>query len=259
MSHNTIKSPKILHTTDYGMFENIHSNRDVDRHHLRRLTKAIQTKNLLYLFPIVVNKSMEVVDGQHRLKVAEALGLPIFYLIDNDITKADIAMVNNNRKSWVSKNFIDFYAKEGVKEYKQLKKLLDDYQITIMAGVRLMDGNALSYFSGGTSSHNLRSGTINGDLYELAEMICELCKYLGKERGYALKPPFMLDVKSAIIRSEQPYEDCIKKIKNARHILPMMLEVGDTCMWKLKEILPPPKVREEIDLEAIQKKQKESV
>lgn len=207
MANNTIvKSPKILHTTDYGMFKSIHSNRDIDRNHLRRLTKAIQTKNLLYLFPIVVNKHMEVVDGQHRLKVAEILGVPIYYLIDNDITKADIAMVNNNRKAWGALNFIDFYAKEGVKEFKKLKKLLDEYDITIMTGVRLMDGNSLSYFSGGTSSHNLRSGTINADYYELAVMICDLCKSLGKEREYTMKPPFMLDVKNAIVRSEQPYE-----------------------------------------------------
>lgn len=72
---------EILKTKDYGSFKEINSNREVDQRHVRSLVAAIEQKNLLHVNPIVCNADMEVIDGQHRLEAARALGVEIYYTL----------------------------------------------------------------------------------------------------------------------------------------------------------------------------------
>ena len=54
---------KYFKTKNYSMFKKVRGNRDVDPTHVARIVKLIaqrDTKN-----PIIVNKKMEVLDGQH--------------------------------------------------------------------------------------------------------------------------------------------------------------------------------------------------
>lgn len=236
---NKPKIPKISFTTNYGMFKRINSNREINKNHLRKLKAGIQAKNLLYLFPIVVNKDMEIVDGQHRLKASEELRLPIYYIIDNSITKADIAMVNSNRKGWSAKDYISFYAEEGKKPYKHLQELLE-YPITIMTGIKLLDKTSTSYYDGGSMTQKMRAGNINSENYNLAILICDLCAKLNKDGlQYATTAPFMMDVKNAILKSELPHKQCVNKIQEMKHVFPEILEIGETCLKILRNLLEP--------------------
>src|SRR5690606_27164974 len=84
----------ILQTTNYGMFKFDPLNRAIRQDKLDRLYDAVQTKNLLHLFPIVVSRNFVVMDGQHRLKTAEAHGVPIYYIVSNQMRIEDAAFVN---------------------------------------------------------------------------------------------------------------------------------------------------------------------
>ena len=229
--------PKLQTTTDYKIFKKIDSNRDIERSHLNRLIRGIEGKNLLYLFPIVVNKSMEIVDGQHRLKAAEELKLPIFYIVDNNITKADIAMVNSNRKSWSMRNYIEFYARDGRREFKRLKELID-CGFTRSVAARLMDAVSVRYTDGGGKfSRGIKSGILNDDHYVMAKEIGELCRKLFNDRDYAFDPFFVMDIKNAIIQSGALSGTAADKIYSKRSVLPTAMEKGDTYLGLLKEIL----------------------
>ena len=76
-----------MQTTDYKKFKIIQGNRALREFHVEYLKKSIMKDNLLYLNPILVNSDYYVFDGQHRLKVAEDLNLPIFYTINANLRR----------------------------------------------------------------------------------------------------------------------------------------------------------------------------
>lgn len=114
-------------TDQYSLFKIVHSNRPVDDTHVKKLMAAIEKKNLLHLNPIVVNGNMEVIDGQHRLKAAKMLRVPIYYMIDKDINHGDISSLNSNKKNWKMMDYVNFYAKEGRKDFQQFLDLCNLY------------------------------------------------------------------------------------------------------------------------------------
>lgn len=118
---------QIFETIDYNQFNEIASNRDVDRKHVNKLVSAIRSKNLLALNPIIVNDKMEVVDGQHRLAAAKQLKTPIFYVVSDSINHDDIAKLNSNKMNWKLMDYINYYTVKGIKEYKELSKLINEY------------------------------------------------------------------------------------------------------------------------------------
>ena len=75
----------IIHSTqNYRQFNFIRENRDVN---FKSLLESVQKKNLLDCHPIICDEDLNVIDGQHRLKVAETLQVPIYYIISKTATK----------------------------------------------------------------------------------------------------------------------------------------------------------------------------
>lgn len=118
---------KIAKTKDYDSFKFIMSNREIDQHHVKRLTRSIQRKNLLFIRPLIVNDKMFVIDGQHRLAAAKVLKADVYYVKVPGLQKADIAVLNTAQKNWTRTDFINFYATEGNENYKQLAAFIDKY------------------------------------------------------------------------------------------------------------------------------------
>jgi hypothetical protein len=233
--------PQLLVTTDYDQFKIIDSNREVNKNHLRKLINSIESKNLLYLFPLVINNKMEVIDGQHRLSAAKELGIPVYYMIDNTITKADIAMMNSNRKGWLIKDYIYFHAKEGNKHFEALDKLLEDYpKLTVMSAVRLMDEKISAFYEGGSLTNGLRAGTINTTNLALAKIILSLAQKLrDKQVEYAFNGYFLLDIKNAIIQSGKLGQQAADMIDKQSAQFPKMEGhfTGQQQLRRLKDIL----------------------
>lgn len=233
--------PKLQATSNYEMFKIIDSNREINKNHLRKLINSITAKNLLYLFPLVINKKMEVIDGQHRLSAAKSLGIPVYYMIDNSITKADIAMMNSNRKGWGIKDYIYFHAKEGDKNYELLDKLLHEHpRLTVMSAVRLMDEKISAFYEGGALTNGLRSGKINTINIVLAQIVCNLShKLYDKNVLYAFNGYFLLDIKNAIIQSGKLGQQAADIILDEYKQFPPMESIftGQQQLRRIKDIL----------------------
>lgn len=129
-------------TTNYDQFKMITSNREVDEKHVKRLCASIEANNLLHLNPIVVNKAMEIIDGQHRLEAARRLGFPIYFII-GDVNKKDISALNRISKKWNMMDYINFYTIEGRENFKRLSKFLNKYpKIKVSSAVFLLTSEA---------------------------------------------------------------------------------------------------------------------
>jgi hypothetical protein len=131
----------IKQTTDYQLFKKHPSNRPLDEGNLAKLQRSITNCNMLELRPILVDRSMRVIDGQHRLEAAERLNLPVFYQVNEAAEAKDMIVLNAFQKSWVAEDYLKFFAAEGNEDYKKLERFI------AREGIKLRD--CFSIFSGG--------------------------------------------------------------------------------------------------------------
>jgi len=114
----TLKSEKnrILKTKDYTIF-NINKDDKIHKLHLDKIAYAIQEKNLLKDFPILVDDSYNILDGKYRFQACKNLGFEVYYKIAEVSTYLDALKARslNNKPTLIdfSKHHSDklFYRK----------------------------------------------------------------------------------------------------------------------------------------------------
>lgn len=127
-------------TRDYDSFIFREDNRDRIRpQHVKRLIESIRSRNLLEFRPVVVNGSMEVIDGQHRILAAKALGVEIYYQMEKSLDAADIIKLNIS-ESWNMADYLNFYILHGYVEYIKLRNFMDKNKISLKVGMSIALG-----------------------------------------------------------------------------------------------------------------------
>lgn len=121
----------IKKTKEYEMFKRHPNNRDISSQNLQKIIKSIQIKNLLSYRPILVDHDMYVIDGQHRLEAAKALGLEVYFEVNSDVETKDMILLNENNKVWGRDDYLNYYVKEGVEEYCKLKTFMERNQLSL--------------------------------------------------------------------------------------------------------------------------------
>jgi hypothetical protein len=161
---------KIIETREYNKFKSYNLNRPVNQHLVELLKVSISKNNMLRFFPILVNHNMEVIDGQHRLAACRDLNEPVCYVINDEITDADMIEINNNKAIWTYQNYLDYYCKKGYPEYLKLNRLINKYKLKLEVLLQFKS-------SGGTMSLNsdLRRSFSEGRIVFLPEdVICKM-------------------------------------------------------------------------------------
>ena len=136
---------KIEVTTDYSIFKKHECNRPLDMSNLRKIELSIKTNNMLALRPVLVDEEMRVIDGQHRLKAAENLGVAIYYQVNQNSKSEDIILLNANQKRWSIEHYIHYYAVQGNKEYLRLQKFCSEHELTYHSLFSIFRANARIY------------------------------------------------------------------------------------------------------------------
>jgi hypothetical protein len=196
-------------TKDYSIFKDFSSNREVDHKHVNRLVRAIEKRNLLHVNPIVVDKNMCVIDGQHRLAAAQILNVEIFYIIE-DINRKDISMLNSNQKNWNAMDYINFYTVEKSGPYMQLSNMINNYPEMAVSALL-----TLSNSEGRRDIVQLKDGYL--DVLEIhhCKDVCDLCRDLNKRFNYdfVFDSRFPLAISVAIKHEGFKVEQLIKQIE----------------------------------------------
>lgn len=149
----------ILQTRNYAAFKFDLLNRAIRQDKLDRLYDAIQAKNLLHLFPIVVSQDFVVIDGQHRLKVAEALNVPIYYIISSQMRIQDAALVNSNVSLWRGADYLAHWRNAGLSDYLQFSEFWKENQFLPFSTTLKL----LSYGAGRDGKRSLNDIFVNGE------------------------------------------------------------------------------------------------
>jgi len=149
----------INQTTDYSIFKKHPLNREVNKNHVRNLVKSMENKLTFTL--IKVDREMRIVDGQHRFEALRQLNKPINYVQD-DFTAIDMINENTNSKNWGMKNFVERYANEGVKAYKDILGLSKIHNLSLMIIIAVVRG-ITSHTSSIHAKTNFNQELINGN------------------------------------------------------------------------------------------------
>lgn len=193
-------------TLKYDQFKSITSNREVDQSHVRKLVKAIEKRNLLHLNPILCNKALEVIDGQHRLEAAQILAVPIFFVIDDDIRKEDIASINSNSKNWSVMDYINYWAVEKRPGFDKLSSFLAENP-----KISASTAGVLLGIEGYRNAEGIRNGDIDVSNFQFAQDVAKLLKFFRNIFEYAYDRKFLMAL-VAIMRHKD-YDEKILKDK----------------------------------------------
>lgn len=114
---------QVYKTNEYSKFKFLPENRQVNQRHVERLMESFQQKYIPN--PIIVNEYGHVIDGQNRLTAAMNLKMPVYYIVIDGLTAADIAPLNFNAKNWKISDYLNFHLTQG---YNPIYKLIKQYQ-----------------------------------------------------------------------------------------------------------------------------------
>ena len=116
---------KILKTYDYNIFKHMKGNRVVNQSHVNKLIKSMSDKYMAQ--PIIVNRNMEIVDGQHRFAAAQELELPIYYQVIKGANINDVQRLNTTSKKWSGSDYLNMYCEQNVEDYLIFKQFKEKY------------------------------------------------------------------------------------------------------------------------------------
>lgn len=150
-------SRKIQATKNYSMFTRHEGeNRPFDLSKHRRLLDSMKFYGFLQEFPIVCVRdkkgNLVVKDGQHRLAIAQSLGLTVFWV---EASKDwDVAVVNSTAKPWVLRDYAEKHAANGLTGYRDGLEFADLHHLPI--------GVAFALLAGTTNATPIMEAFVNG-------------------------------------------------------------------------------------------------
>lgn len=114
------KVNEVYKTSNLSVFKTIDGNRVPNLQHVKRLTDSILNYGMK-CNPIIVNESLQVIDGQHRLLAAKEAKSFVYFIIIKGYSLDEVHTLNLNQKNWTKKDFMDGYANMGIESYVKLK------------------------------------------------------------------------------------------------------------------------------------------
>lgn len=164
-------------TSNYDMFSLHEKNRRVNLKKVERLAEKMRKKNLLHLFPIIVNKRMEILDGQHRFEAAKLAKATVFYFVSDELYDiSNVAETNNFQSHWKLDDYVNYYAKEKRDAYVKILELSKKYRIQISCVANLSDNKNLN--------EEIRAGEFKFEDYNEVVDLIKHCKSIGLEYGF---------------------------------------------------------------------------
>lgn len=147
---------KIQATKNYRLFARNADNRPLDIKKHKRLELSMKQYGFLRCFPIVCcrdkNGNLIVKDGQHRLALAESLGLTVYW-VEEDVD-FDVAVINCTSKVWAIRDYAQKHALNGKAAYEEGMTFAENHKIPM--------GTAFALLAGTTSLNNVMDAFVQG-------------------------------------------------------------------------------------------------
>ena len=149
MEHQ-ISEIQVFRTREYGRFNILPGNRDLDDAKIRRIRQEIASGlNLLPYVPILCQEKrdqhglerLDIYDGQNRYWTAKSLKLWVYYVlypVDLKFELTDIPRMNANSEKWKSEDYIKCHVYNNNPHYITLDKFMSKYQLPLSTAMPLL-------------------------------------------------------------------------------------------------------------------------
>jgi hypothetical protein len=117
---------KIYSTKNYDKFKIKPTNRKIKRSHVEVLKSSLSQHNMLTIDPIIIDSEDYVIDGQHRLEAAKELNLTVYYRVSDELTDADLHLLNSARLNWNWLDYLNHYCERGYENYLLFRQICKD-------------------------------------------------------------------------------------------------------------------------------------
>lgn len=77
---NEAEDLKIYKSEDYSIFREDKKTREIKDSRVKGFVDLFKKKDFTSRFPILVNKSLEIMDGHHRFRACQKLNIPVYYV-----------------------------------------------------------------------------------------------------------------------------------------------------------------------------------
>lgn len=114
---------KLEKTADHSKFVTNDEQRPIKEKHVKKLASAMQSMGFLPSKPIQCyrkNGKLVMVDGHHRFAAAKSLGIPVFYVVEDEQCQESMAAENSLVSKWGGEDFVRLFAMRGFKDYMEL-------------------------------------------------------------------------------------------------------------------------------------------
>lgn len=135
-------SKKINVTKNYRLFGRSQENRPLNPKKHRKLEQSMREYGFLTSFPVSCyrdkNKHLIVKDGQHRLAIAETLGLPVYWV--EEAIDFDVAKINCTSRIWGLRDYAQKFATNGLKAYQEGLEFSETHGLPLGTSFALLGG-----------------------------------------------------------------------------------------------------------------------
>ena len=194
---------EIKKTNDLEQFKFLKGNRPINTVHVNKIAVALAERNLLHLNPILVNKEMYVLDGQHRLLAAKQNNLPIYYIMadEDDLGVAEVQKLNSKTKNWSFTDYVQSYITQGNKDYERLVQFAKDYGTTVSIAASALGGKLSDFASKEMSKIKTGEWKIKAfnEASEIFDYMLDLDPYIEPKSA---KNRFMVNTVARIIKNK---------------------------------------------------------
>jgi len=205
---------KIYTSSDYSIFNLSELNRVPG--HYKKVLKSIEENDYTQFQPILVNRNMEIVDGQNRFLACKDLGLPIHFIVSEGIKIFAAADINRASKNWSASDYAEHYAKRGREPYVRLLDLCAKYdqRLSIVQQFGKMSNSVNSH------SENVKSGNFQfrNDV-NIDEFLTHIEEFGQYYKAFYKKDKFVKAALKLYLKKEYKMSVMINKLRMASGII----------------------------------------
>lgn len=188
------KKYKLHVTKDYKLFTHSLDNRPVNPEKRKKLQDSMQSYGFIAAYPVhCVRESgrLSIRDGQHRFAVAQKLGLPIFYVVCEEMVS--IPQINNTQKAWGLADYAGSFAAQGKTDYTEVIAFAERHNMPLSMAMAILTNTGTA----ANPSRKFKDGSFRIKSRPLAERVAKLYSGIG-EVNSTIKTRFLLSALFAV-------------------------------------------------------------
>lgn len=208
---NKKKVGEIFETTDYSTFKFREDNRSIDSNHVKKLSKKMKERGWLSTSVVTINELGFIIDGQHRVKGAMVVGVPVRFKVTTGSGTDEMTEMNTLQKNWSPFDHLHKYVTRGNENYLMFDKFVKNYPMFKYTEIAMFLNNSMTSIKRDT----FESGNYVVKNYELGEkwanFILELQPYFEKYYNKSIFVRSMIKIISN--KPEFSFDEFLHKVK----------------------------------------------